>query len=117
VDGGRPDRRRVVGCTEIVIDIVAVYPPRASDWASARAVATADDSAQNFCVPGTRLFHGVGRVTGGGGNYAGSDGEFNLGGVLTGDGPASVETIRMESAGRLRCYHVGSVHERAEHHH
>ena len=104
-------------CTEIVIDIVAVYPPRRGDWAATRAVATADDVAQNFCVPGTRRFHGIGRLGGGGGNYAKSEGEYKFTGVVTGYGPISSETIHMDSTGRMRCYHIGSVDDRVEHHH
>lgn len=104
-------------CTEITIDIVAVYPPRPGDWAKAQAVAIADDSTQNFCVPGTRRFHGTGRITGGGGNYADSAGDFTFTGTVTGGGPLVQEAIRMVSTGRLRCYHVGSVDDRAEHHH
>ena len=103
-------------CTEIVIDLVAVYPPRPGDWASARSVAIADDPIRNFCVPGTRHFHGTGRLTGGGGSYAGSEGDFTFTGTVTGDGMATQETIRMVSTGRLRCYHVGSVDDRVEHH-
>lgn len=104
-------------CTEIVVDIVAVYPPRPGDWAKARTVAVADDAVQNFCVPGTRRFHGTGRLTGGGGNYADSEGEFTFTGTVTGAGLAAQEAIRMVSTGRLRCYHVGSADDRVEHHH
>jgi hypothetical protein len=104
-------------CTEINIDLVAVYPPRPGDWAKASVVAVADDAVQNFCVPGTRRFHGTGRITGGGGNYADSAGDFTFTGVVAGNGSVSSETIQMESTGRLRCYHVKSVDDRAEHHH
>jgi hypothetical protein len=104
-------------CTEIAVDIVALYPPRPGDWASARSVAIADDPVNNFCVPGTRRFHGNGQITGGGGNYADSEGDFTFTGTVTGNGPAAQETIRMVSTGRLRCYHVGSADDRVEHHH
>jgi hypothetical protein len=104
-------------CTETVIDLVAVYPPRPGDWAVARAVAVADDPVQSFCVPGTRRFHGTGRITGGGGNYADSAGDFTFTGTVTGGGLVAQEAIRMVSTGRLRCYHVGSVDDRVEHHH
>jgi hypothetical protein len=101
-------------CTEIVVDMVVVYPPRPGDWATARVVAIADNAVENFCTPGTRRLHGSGPVTGGGGNYTGSEGALDFTGVVIGDGPTSTETIRMQATGRLKCYHVGSVHDRAE---
>ena len=104
-------------CTEINVELVAAYPPRPGDWATARVTAIADDTVRNFCVPGTRPFHGTGTITGGGGNYADSEGDFTFTGTVTGGGGAVQETIRMVSTGRLRCYHVGSVDDRVEHHH
>jgi hypothetical protein len=104
-------------CDEVAIEIIATYPPRPGDWASARAVVVPDDPMQNFCLPGTRPFHGTGHLTGGGGNYADSQGEFALKGIVVGDGPTTTEAVRAEMAGRLRCYHVGSIEDRAEKHH
>jgi hypothetical protein len=99
-------------CTEIRLDIVATYPPRPGDWARASGIAKADDAMHNFCTPGTRRFQGKARILGGGGNYAKAEGEFPLTGVLIGDGPTSRETVHIDAAGKLRCYHVGSVADR-----
>lgn len=93
-------------CTEIVLDILFMYPPRPGDWAKARGIAKADDAVHNFCTPGTRSLQGTARVLGGGGNYAKAEGEFSFTGLVVGDGPTSEEAFHMDSVGSLRCYHV-----------
>jgi hypothetical protein len=100
-------------CTKVDLDILVTYPGRAGDWAKSKAVAETNDATHNFCTPGTRGFHGTGRIIGGGGHYSKSEGEFPFTGLLTGMGPTSREEFHLEFAGLLRCYHLGSAADRA----
>ena len=99
-------------CVEVVLDVLTTYP-RGNDSVTVSGVAAPDDPANNFCTLGIRRFHGTARILGGSGNYADATGQLSFTGILTGDGPGTRESVRIDWVGSLRCYHVGSPADRS----